>query len=179
MAHILVQTNVTAVLGPGVATFPLTFNPRTMVSRFVVLFYLIFLENKKKCTWANNSEQLVLHWGANSFSWTYYHLQIFWKLFLSALKAANEAVHVAFSAKKCLDPIALMHFHFLISLFPIGLIFVALIGEETNKEINMHEWESVHEFSKYRVQIKLLNQWVARESVMRICTATSKEILDC
>ena len=50
MAHILVQTNVTAVFGPSEATPPLTYDPIALVSNVIVLYYLIFLEKKKKCT---------------------------------------------------------------------------------------------------------------------------------
>jgi hypothetical protein len=52
---------------------------------------------------------------------------------------ANKAVSVTFSAEQGLDPIALMHFHFLVSLFPVILILIALIGEERNKKINKHK----------------------------------------
>ena len=50
MAYILVQTNVTAVFGPSEATPPLTYDPIALVSSVIVLYYLIFLEKKKKCT---------------------------------------------------------------------------------------------------------------------------------
>ena len=50
MAYILVQTNVAAVFGPSEATPPLTYDPIAQVSSVIVLYYLIFLEKKKKCT---------------------------------------------------------------------------------------------------------------------------------
>ena len=50
MAYILVQTNVAAVFGPSEATPPLTYDPIALVSSVIVLYYLIFLEKKKKCT---------------------------------------------------------------------------------------------------------------------------------
>ena len=50
MAYILVQTNVAAVFGPSEATPPLTYDPIALVNSVIVLYYLIFLEKKKKCT---------------------------------------------------------------------------------------------------------------------------------
>ena len=47
---------------------------------------------------------------------------------------------------KSLDPIGVMHSHFIVSMFAECLNLFALIGEERNKKINMHKWESVHKF---------------------------------